>query len=184
MFKGRLTKCYAKRFCEEYPQPKIAPREAIFLYTDLQGNKHQLYNGEKMFGPYQTWPVQIDDFALDISDAHASRNPNYETLKQIILSDNPAVVSRDYISREEYENTVEQCFRAVRSGIINGKLRTVIKRKTQQMEEEMSWLQRLFSSEEKVRKKVLQEPLIKNLVENFQASVPAYWSGIRNYGLD
>ncbi|MFA6023330.1 MAG: hypothetical protein WC781_04550 [Candidatus Pacearchaeota archaeon] len=182
MFKGSLIKDYARRFCEEYPCSKIVTRKESFPFIDSAGNEHSIVNGEYMFGPWQTWPAQIDDFALDVSDAHAHRKIDYITLKEIILLDTE-VISRDYTSKKEYEYTIEQCFMAAKAGVINGKLRTAIKRKTQQTKEEMSWFQRLFSSEETIRGKVLQEPLVKKLIENFKEAVPSYLYGVRNYGL-
>jgi hypothetical protein len=182
MFKGSLVKEYARRFCQEYPSPKIAQRERSFEYTDSGGNKHNLINGEHLCGPWQTWPAQIDDFALDVSDSHGHRVPDYETLKHILFLDKPEVISRSYVSQEEYEDTIEQFFWATRAGIINGKLRRVIKRKIEKKHSDIPPLWRLFFTRT-IRKEVLEESLLKNLIANFKSSVPSYWSGVRGYGL-
>lgn len=154
---GSLARRYAERFCEEYDSPNIQPRKRSLTF---QSGNHSvsLHNGEFAFGPTEVWPAQIQSYASFVSTHHSFRKPDYETLKNILLLEQPQIAKRAYISQKEYLNTIARLFEATLQGIRAGKLERVSKRS------ESTLMERIFSFSQR-KKKI--PPVLKNLMQDF-----------------
>lgn len=164
-----LAKKYAKKFCVEYPKPKIAERPTGWF--DEEG-KTFLWNGENGFGPVETWPAQLDNFGFLVSRVHSHRKIDYTTLKHIILLEKPDLLKRDYTSASEYQITLEKIFDFCIHGMKHGKIRSVY-------EKEMERKGLLFRIRNRGSKRsALKSPLLNKRIQEFRESVPKY-SGLR-----
>jgi len=177
-----LAKTWASRFVAENPNIAIGKREDYFD-VKIDGVSHRVHNGEATFGPWQIWPAQIEGFALRVSEGYADKKINYQTLKGIILVEQEELLSRNYANPKEYEAVVARMFDATLIGMTNGKLRRVIGKKAEKIKDGLPTLARLFSREETRLKQAAEDPLIKNLIHNFQQQTPAYMDGVRTWGL-
>ena len=159
-----MASLYAKRFCEEFPNPRIVEPK-----TDTFG---QTVN--YLLGPSQIWPAQLDSLTFRVSENHGEREMDYETQKLVLMLESPELTKRSYVSKEEYQVTIDFCFRAVLSGMKNAKLRMVVDSKKREIIRNANPVRRLFLREKTARQQALQDPLVQRLITSLKDSVEGY----------
>ncbi|MBT3405151.1 hypothetical protein HN832_04485 [archaeon] len=162
-----LAQKYAQIFCEEYPNPIIAER----IRTGRVGRVN-VVNVECLFGPHQTYPEYKNDLANLVSNHHAHRKFDYETLKKILLLESPKIATREYVSKEEYSRTAEEVFKAGIIGMAIGRLKREYKKGVKEEIDKLTGIKKILGSR-KIKRSVATQ--LQKRSDKLQQSIPNYF---------
>jgi hypothetical protein len=167
-----IAKRYAEKFTEEYPCKNILERPKSFTSPNLPG--HTFMNGESFAGPYQTWPAQLVGLSHTVSKEHKHREMSYESLRGILLLEEPELLIRDYKSEEEYAYTIARIFQTTLATLYSEKLKRVTDREVQKRKDSSVLMKLILTSNKRFLEKTLEQPEIKGRVDFISNGKPVY----------
>ena len=175
-----LAEKYAKRFCAENPNITFIDGRKMLEEAHKRGC---LCLNNRFLGPIQVWPVQIDSFSFRVLERYGDKEASYSNLKHIIFLESPGLENQSYLSMEEYQHTIMRMFEAAIYGMKNARIRKKIDEQVNEVIDNKNAIVKFFTRKERVRKQVIESPLIAKMITKFKERVPEHMDCPKNWGL-